>query len=138
MRTGPVVADLEVPASAFDDESLLREARADIVVRCEGVDVWSSRTNSMPENSPINASASTGRGQPNRATSDGCFLRRRAAAPVTATSDAARAAWRTLSYRQLKHVVTRSHRERGAYPVLGPINGDAVSGDLEQERYAET
>jgi hypothetical protein len=118
MRTGPVVADLEVPASAFDDEDLLREARADIVVRCEGVTlVIENKLDAGEQADQCERLYWAWAAEPGDVR--WVFLTPTGRSPVTATSDAARAAWRTLSYRQLKHVVTEAIESAMPTPSLG-------------------
>lgn len=105
LRSGPVVADLEVPGTGLDADGRLRAARADIVIRGDGVTI-------VVENK-LDAGE-----QPDQcerlywawATEPGdtrwVFLTPSGRAPVTTTSDAAREAWRVLGYRDFLAIYT--------------------------------
>ena len=70
MRSGPVTADLEVPAAGVDEDGRLREARADIVLRGDGVTVVVENKLGAGS-SPTSASACSGPSPPSQARSGG-------------------------------------------------------------------
>jgi hypothetical protein len=104
MQSGAVQADTEVTLSALDEGGLLREARADIVLQGDGVTI-------VIENK---VDAGEGIDQCERlywawAAEPGdvrwVFLTPTGRPPVTATSEAARAAWRTLGYADVREIL---------------------------------
>lgn len=104
MRSGPVVSDLEVPASGLDDAGRLREARADLVLHGDGVTVVVENkvdAGEQPEQCERLYWAWASEPGDNRWV----FLTPTGRAPLTATSDAAKSAWRTMSYRELRAIV---------------------------------
>jgi hypothetical protein len=101
LRSGPVFVETEVSASALDEAGGARAARADIVLRGDGLTV-------LIENK---LDAGEGLDQCERlywawASEPGdtrwVFLTPSGRPPITAVSEAARSAWRTMSYGDLR------------------------------------
>lgn len=118
MRTGAVIVETEVTSAAFDPDGRLRESRADIVVRGDRLTV-------VIENK---LDAGEGHDQCERlywgwAAEPGdtgwLFLTTTGRGPVTATSDEARAAWRSLSYEQFRDVLASALDRAASSPSIG-------------------
>jgi PD-(D/E)XK nuclease superfamily protein len=118
LQSGSVTVDTEVTQTGLDDVGAIRAARADIVLRGEGLTV-------VIENK---LDAGEGLEQCERlywawAAEAGetrwVFLSATGRAPVTATTDVARAAWRTLSYAQVREILATA---------IDAASGDASIG----------
>jgi hypothetical protein len=104
MRSGAVIVDTEVTGAGLDQEGRLREARADIIMRGEGLTVLIENKLDAGEQ-PDQRERLYWAWAADPGDTRWVFLTPTGRPPVTATSDAARAAWRTLSYAQLRSVV---------------------------------
>jgi hypothetical protein len=118
MRSGPVFVDLEVNASGLDDEGRLYEARADIVLRGEGTTVIiENKVNAgeQPDQCERLYWAFAGDAGDTRWV----FLSPTGRRPVTATSDSARTAWRTMGYAELRTIVATAISGAAATSATG-------------------
>jgi hypothetical protein len=118
LRTGPVVVELEVPAQGFDDTGTLRDARADIVVRGDQLTVVIENkldAGEQPQQCERQYWAFSGYPGDTRWV----FLTPSGRDPQTAVSDAARAAWRTMSYAKLLEVISSAVASAPAAPSTG-------------------
>ena len=118
MRTGPVIAELEVPAVGLDNAGRLREARADIVLRGDGMTVVVENkldAGEQPEQCErLYWSFAGGPGD-----TRWVFLTPSGREPETATSPEASAAWRAMGYRQFGSIVAAAVEAAGASSSLG-------------------
>lgn len=118
LRTGPVFVDTEVTASALDETGQLREARADIVLRGEVVTiVIENKLDAGEQYEQCERLYWGWAAEPGETR--WVFLTPTGRAPVTATSDAAKAAWRTMSYAALRDLLGSAVKGAGAVPSTG-------------------
>jgi hypothetical protein len=104
MRTGPVFVDTEVYGAGTDPDGRLREAWADIVVRCERLTVVIENKLDAGEQPDQCERLSWGwAGDPT--DTRWLFLTPTGRAPVTAVSESARSAWRSIGYREVRRVM---------------------------------
>jgi hypothetical protein len=118
LRTGIVTVETEVTQARLDEEGVMRAARADIVLRGEGLTV-------VVENK---FDAGEGLDQCERlywawageaGETRWVFLSPTGRAPVTATSDIARAAWHCLSYAQVHDALSTATEEAAGDASVG-------------------
>lgn len=100
MASGPVTVEIETTASALDEDGQFRGARADIVVRGNDVTVVIENKLDAGEQ-PDQCERLYWSWAADPGDTRWLFLTPTGRPPVTATSTAARAAWRTMSYAQL-------------------------------------
>ncbi|MGK2849824.1 MAG: PD-(D/E)XK nuclease family protein [Candidatus Limnocylindrales bacterium] len=105
MASGAVTVEIETAASARDEDGQLRGARADIVVRGNDVTVVIENKLDAGEQ-PDQCERLYWSWAADPGETRWLFLTPTGRTPVTVTSTAARAAWRTLSYAQLHTVMT--------------------------------
>lgn len=104
MRSGPVTAELEVPAAGVDEDGRLREARADIVLRGDGITVVIENkldAGEQPDQCERLYWAFAGGAGEVRYV----FLTPSGRSPTTAPSQATSDAWEALGYRDVRAVV---------------------------------
>jgi hypothetical protein len=128
MRSGAVTVETEVTGAALDDEGRVREARADIVLRGDGVTVLIENKLDAGEQ-PDQCERLFWAWAADPGDNRWLFLTLTGRAPVTATSPAARAAWRTMSYAQLRAVVE---------VVLGQSSSSTGTGRATAVQYLTT
>jgi PD-(D/E)XK nuclease superfamily len=128
LRSGSVFVDLEMTGAGPDDTGQPREARADVVLRGETLTV-------VLENK---LDAGEGADQCERlywawASESGdtrwVFLTPTGRSPVTTTSDAAKAAWRSMSYDDLRGIISKA---------VSDGQGDASIGRATATQYLWT
>jgi hypothetical protein len=128
LRSGPVFVETEVSNSAPDDLGARSEARADIILRGEGLTVVvENKLDAGEQPEQCERLYWTWANEP--MDTRWVFLTPTGRAPMTARSDAARAAWRTMSYAELRDIV------RGA---IQAANASATTGRLPAIQYLET
>jgi hypothetical protein len=118
LRSGPVRVEIEMTRSASDDVGDVRAARADIVLSGDGVTVLIENkldAGEQPDQCERLYWAWVGEPVDTRWV----FLSPTGRAPVTATSEGARAAWRTMSYTQLRGVLASAMESAGESRSLG-------------------
>lgn len=104
MRSGPVVVDLEVPGSGIDENGRMREARADIVLRGDGVTVViENKVDAGEQHEQCARLYWSWAGEPGEVR--WVFLTPSGRAPLTTAADPVKSAWCTMSYREFHAVV---------------------------------
>ncbi len=104
LRSGPVYVEIEATGSALDDAGTHRVARADIVLRGEGLTVLiENKLDAGEQSEQCERLFWAWAGEPGMTR--WVFLTPTGRPPVTATSEAAKAAWRTMSYADLRDTV---------------------------------
>jgi hypothetical protein len=119
MRSGAITVETEVTGAALDEEGRVREARADIVLRGDGVTVLIENKLDAGEQ-PDQCERLFWAWAADPGDNRWLFLTPTGRAPVTATSAAARAAWRTMSYAQLCEVLESVLRQSSLSAGTGP------------------
>lgn len=105
LRTGTVTVDTEESGSAVDEEGALREARADIVIRGEGVTIVIENKLDAGEQ-PAQCERLYWGWAAQAADARYVFLTPSGRAPTTAETDVARSAWQAMSYGDVRAVLT--------------------------------
>ena len=129
LRSGPVFVDTEETGSALDNAGRQRDARADLVLRGDGLTVLIENKLDAGE-------------QPEQcerlywawATAPGekrwVFLTPQGRPPVTATSDAARSAWQTMSYADIRQIVAAALQSAPASSTTGRATANQYLASL--------
>jgi hypothetical protein len=116
MRTGPVIVETEVNGQGLDPDGRLHMARADIIVRGDGETiVIENKLDAGEQPDQCERLYWSWAGEPGETR--WLFLSPSGRRPATASSEAARAAWRTMSYKDLRAVM-RSVLDAPGYPDL--------------------
>lgn len=102
-RTGTIVVETEVPGSGLDESGLLREARADIVIRGESVTVVIENKVDAGEQ-PHQCERLYWAWANEPGDTRWVFLSPRGRPPLTARDEPVRSAWRTMRYRDLRDI----------------------------------
>jgi hypothetical protein len=118
LRTGPVLVETEVSGMGMDDDGRLHEARADIVVRGDGLTIVIENKLDAGEQ-PEQCERLYWGWAAEPGDKRWVFLTPSGRVPVTTTSEAARGAWRTMSYRGLRDVVERALDEGASLSATG-------------------
>jgi hypothetical protein len=128
MRSGAVLAETEVSLSALDEGGRLREARADIVIQGEGpIVVIENKLDAGEGSEQCERLYWAWAAEPGEVR--WVFLTPTGRQPVTATSDSARAAWRTLAYADVREILSSA---------LERTKGNAASGRPTAIQYLST
>lgn len=118
MRSGPVVADLEVPAVGLDSTGHLREARADIVLHGDGLTVViENKVDAGEQVEQCERLYWAFAGDPG--DTRWLFLTPSGRAPRTTTSPEADQAWRTMSYREFRAIVAAAIETSSPSSAIG-------------------
>lgn len=118
LRSGPVLAQTEVASSGPDDTGAIREARADVVLRGDDVVVVIENkldAGEQPEQCERLYWAWTSEPGDTRWV----LLTPNGREPVTAKSEAAVAAWRSMSYAHVRDVLAYAMDDAQANPSTG-------------------
>lgn len=107
LRSGPVFVDTEERGAALDEFGRQREARADIVLRGEGLTVLIENKLDAGEQ-PDQCERLYWAWAANPGETRWIFLTPTGRPPVTATTEAAKAAWRAMSYEEMRGVVAQA------------------------------
>ena len=118
LRSGPVVVETEVNGVGMDDHGRLHEARADIVVRSDGLTIVVENKLDAGEQ-PEQCERLYWGWAAEPGDKRWVFLTPSGRVPVTTNSEAARDAWRTMSYRRLSDVVERALHEGESLSAVG-------------------
>jgi hypothetical protein len=118
LRSGPVFVETEVTSSALDETGILREARADIVLRGEGVTVVIENKLDAGEQ-PEQCDRLYWAWASDPGDTRWVFLTTTGRAPVTVTSDGVASAWRTMSYALVRETLAWAIEDAGANPSTG-------------------
>jgi hypothetical protein len=128
MRSGPVSADLEVPAAGVDADGRPHEARADIVLRGDGVTVViENKVDAGEQPAQCERLYWAWAGEPG--DTRWVYLTPTGRPPVTASSPAAVGAWRSMSYSQLRAILDTA--------IVGASGTDPI-GRATAVQYLET
>lgn len=128
LRSGPVFVETEERGSAFDELGRQREARADIVLRGEGLTVLIENKLDAGEQ-PDQCERLFWAWAAEPGETRWVFLTPTGRDPVTANSMVAKAAWRTMSYRDLRDM---------AAATFGVPEPGASLGRATAQQYLET
>lgn len=104
LRTGPVFVETEVNGAGLDDAGTLREARADIVLRGDGLTVLIENKLDAGEQ-PAQCDRQYWAWASEPGETRWVFLSPSGRAPLTATPGVVADAWRSMSYAQVRNVV---------------------------------
>ncbi len=107
LRSGPVVADLELSGSGPDESGRLREARADIVLTGEALTIVIENKLGAGEQ-PDQCERLYWAWASEPGDTRWVFLTPTGRFPLTATSDPARSVWRAMSYRELHDIISNA------------------------------
>lgn len=118
LRSGPVFVETEAVGSALDDVGRQREARADIVLRGDGLTVLIENKLDAGEQ-PEQCERLYWAWAAEPGETRWVFLTPTGRAPVTATSDAAKTAWRAMSYEELRGIIATAIENAAASPTTG-------------------
>jgi hypothetical protein len=103
LSSGPVVVETEVPGAGLDESGQMRAARADIVVRGDSVTVViENKVGASEQPAQCERLYWAWAGEPG--DTRWVFLTPSGRPPSTAVSDAAKGAWRTMSYSELRAI----------------------------------
>lgn len=118
LRSGLVTVDVETTRAAADELGAMREARADIILYGDGVTVLIENKLDAGEQ-PDQCERLYWAWAEEPVDTRWVFLTPTGRAPVTATSLAARAAWRTMSYGQLRQLLASAIQSAGTNSSIG-------------------
>lgn len=118
LPSGPVVVETEMTRSAADELGSMREARADIVLHGDGVTVLIENKLDAGEQ-PEQCERLYWAWADEPVDTRWVFLTPTGRAPVTATSQAARSAWRTMSYGDVRELLTGAVESAGVSSSTG-------------------
>lgn len=128
MRSGPVTAELEVPGAGIDEDGRLREARADIVLRGDGVTVVvENKLDAGEQPDQCERLYWAFAGEPGEVR--WVFLTPSGREPVTAKSPAAIDSWRSIGYRDLRGIVDAA---------IADARANSSAGRATAAQYLET
>lgn len=118
LESGWVIVETEKAGSALDEGGRLREARADIVLRGDGLTLLiENKLDAGEQPDQCERLYWAWASQPGETR--WVFLTPSGRPPVTASSDEAKAAWRTMSYTDLRDVVASAVVRAGASTTTG-------------------
>jgi hypothetical protein len=118
MRSGPVSANLEVPGSGLDADGRLHEARADVVLRGDGVTVViENKVDAGEQPAQCERLYWAWAGEPG--DTRWVYLTPTGRPPVTTSSPAAAAAWRSMSYAELRTILEAAFATASSADPLG-------------------
>ncbi len=118
LESGAVTAQTEVNGGGLDEAGTWHEARADIVLTGDGVTVIIENKLDAGEQ-PDQCERQYWAWAAEPGDIRWVFLTPSGRSPMTVTSDAAKAAWRTLSYADLRRILASALDDAGTAPTSG-------------------